>query len=88
MDVHNRLEQLLKERGWSRYRLSKESGLSEETLTNIFKRGTCPSIATLQDICKGFRISMAQFFADDEMIEATDGNTLITIIMIQDILRE
>lgn len=71
MNILSRLEQLLQERGWSRYRLSKESGLSEETLTNIFKRGTCPSIATLQDICKGFRITMSQFFAENEMTELT-----------------
>ena len=71
MDILSRLEELLEQKGWSRYRLSKESGLSEETLTNIFKRGTLPSLATLQAICKGFRITMSQFFAENEMIELT-----------------
>ena len=71
MNIHSKLEQLLTERGWSRYRLSKESGLSEETLTNIFTRGTCPSIPTLQAICNGLKITLSQFFAENEMIEAT-----------------
>lgn len=71
MDVHERLRQLLKERGWTEYRLSKESGVSESTLANIFRRNNVPSIATLEAICKGFRITLSQFFADDEMVEMT-----------------
>ena len=44
MDIHQKLWQLLQERGWTEYRLSKECGLSQSTLTNIFHRGTSPSI--------------------------------------------
>ena len=40
MDTHKRLRQLLNERGWTEYRLSKECGLSESTLANIFRRNT------------------------------------------------
>ncbi len=69
MDVLTRLNELLKQNNWSRYRLAKECGLSEETLTNIFRRGTMPTLGTLQIICEGFKISLSQFFAEDEMIE-------------------
>lgn len=72
VDIHTRLQQLLDERGWSRYKLSKESGLAEETLTNIFKRGTSPSFATLQAICDGFRITLSQFFSESDMVELTE----------------
>lgn len=71
MDTNERLNQLLKERGWTYYRLSKNSGLSESTITNIFKRNTIPSIPTLELICKGFGITLSQFFADGDMIELT-----------------
>ncbi len=71
MDTLARIKQLMSERNWTRYRLSKESGLSEETITNIFKRGTLPSIATLQSICDGFKITLGQFFSEGEMIECT-----------------
>ena len=47
MDVHARLRQLLQERGWTEYKLSKKCGLSDSTLANIFRRNTTPSIATL-----------------------------------------
>ena len=38
MDTHSGLRQLMAERGWTAYRLAKESGLSESTLANISKR--------------------------------------------------
>lgn len=71
MDVHKRLQQLLNERGWTEYRLSKKCGLSESTLANIFRRNTMPSITTLEAICNGFGITLSQFFAEDEMVELT-----------------
>lgn len=71
MDTHKRLRQLLDERGWTEYRLSKECGLSESTLANIFRRNTLPSISTLEAICAGFGITISQFFADGDMVEMT-----------------
>ena len=71
MDTQERLRQLLKERGWSEYRLAKNSGLSESTIANIYRRNTVPSIATLEMICKGFGITLSQFFAEGEMLEMT-----------------
>lgn len=69
MDVHAKLKQLMKERGWSEYRLSKECGLSESTLANIFKRNTMPSISTLETICSSFGITLSQFFCEGETVE-------------------
>ena len=71
MNTNERLQRLLNERGWSMYRLSLQSGLSQATLANIFRRNTMPSIATLEAICKGFGITLAQFFAEGEMVEMT-----------------
>ena len=69
MDTKVRLEKLLHERNWTKYTLAKESGLSESTIINMFARNTVPTIASLEAICKAFKITMSQFFADDEMIE-------------------
>ncbi len=71
MDTHERLRQLLNERGWSEYKLAKRCGLSESTVANIFRRNTVPSIATLETICSGFGITMSQFYAEGDMIEIT-----------------
>ena len=69
MDTHSRLRQLLEERGWTEYRLATKCGLSQSTLANIFKRNTMPSVATLEAVCRGFGITLSQFFAEEEMIE-------------------
>ena len=71
MDTHERLRQLLVERGWTEYRLAKNCGLSESTIANIYRRNSVPSVATLETICKGFGITMSQFFAEGEMVELT-----------------
>lgn len=69
MDVHQKLRQLMTERGWTEYKLSKACGLSESTIANIFRRGTMPNITTLEAICNGFGITLSQFFAESEMVE-------------------
>lgn len=69
MDIHEKLRQLLRECGWTEYRLSKVCGLSESTIANIFRRNSVPSIATLETICTGFGITLSQFFAEGEMVE-------------------
>jgi len=71
MDVNERIRALMEERGWTPYRLAKESGLSDGTVGNIFRRNTVPSMATLQAICRGLKISLAQFFAEGDIVELT-----------------
>lgn len=71
MDVNERIRVLMNERGWTPYRLAKESGLSDGTVGNIFRRNTVPSMATLQAICRGLKISLAQFFAEEDIVEMT-----------------
>lgn len=71
MDIHSRLQKLLQERGWTEYRLSKECGLSQSTIGNIYRRNTMPSLATLEIVCKGFGITLAQFLAEGDMVELT-----------------
>lgn len=69
MDVLERLRHLIDERGWTVYRVARESGLSEKTVYNIYSRNTMPSIPTLEAICNAFGITLAQFFADGKLIE-------------------
>ena len=72
MDVKERLKALMKERGWSEYRLALASGLSQSTIANIFNRSSIPSVATLESICSGFGITLAQFFAEENMVELSE----------------
>lgn len=64
LDARERIQQLLEERNWTIYRLSKESDLSQTTSSNIFKRNNEPSIPTLKMlkwICGAFCISISHF---------------------------
>ena len=69
MDTLQRLQQLLKERNWTVYRLAVNCDMPQSTINNIFNRNTVPSIPTLETICKGFGITLSQFFAENEMVE-------------------
>lgn len=71
MDIVKRLDYFLNKNGWTRYRLAKECGMAESTLTNIFYRGTTPTLATLEIICKTMNITLSDFFAENERIELT-----------------
>ena len=66
MEILEKIKELKDERGWSVYRLADEAGLKQSTVANMFARNTCPSIATLQQLCNAFGITLAEFFAMDE----------------------
>ena len=71
MDINERIRALMNDRGWTPYRLAKESGLSDATVGNIFRRNTVPSMGTLESICRGLKITLSQFFAEGETVELT-----------------
>lgn len=66
MNVAERIKALLDERQWSVYKLSQMSGVPHSIITSIFERNTSPTIPTLEAICKGFHIPLAQFFLLEE----------------------
>ena len=71
MDTKNRIKELMDERGWTIYELSKRSGLAQTTISNMWKRNTEPTIPSLRDLFNGFGITLSQFFAEGEMVELT-----------------
>ena len=65
MDAIARIRELMTRRGWTIYRLSKESGITITTLINLFSRSKQPSLQTVEIICETMNISLAEFFAQD-----------------------
>ena len=61
-DVIGRIKQLCQTRGWSYYRLAKESGITYSTLNTLLRKAYCPAVPTLCRICDGFGITLEQFF--------------------------
>lgn len=78
MNVTDKIKQLAKDRGWSEYRLVKESGLATSTIANIYHRNTIPSIPTLELLCDTFGITLSQFFSSGEMVSlSVEQNELL-----------
>lgn len=71
MDVLERVRQLMREKKWTYYKLAKECGIPEATVYNMERRNTVPSMPTLEAICESMGITLAQFFAEGEMVEMT-----------------
>lgn len=65
MDIQERIKLLMKEKGWSEYKLAKEANLPQSTISHLFKRNNAPTYPTIEAICRAFGITMAQFFADE-----------------------
>ncbi len=57
-----RIDQLCQIRGWSYYRLAKESGIPYSTLCTMLHKANSPSFATLTRLCEGFGITLGEFF--------------------------
>lgn len=66
MDIIKRIDDLRAERGWSEYKLREEAQLSSSTLPNMHKRGTLPSMASIEAICNAFGMTLSQFFNESE----------------------
>jgi len=52
-------------------KLAKEAGLSQSTISNLFKRNMLPTIPTLEAICSSFGLTLSQFFADGNIVSLT-----------------
>ena len=71
-----RKEKLLDElnkKGWSRYRLSKESGVAQTTLRDIFgEKQVTPSTKTLERIALALEVPIGSFFKDERELSNTN----------------
>ena len=63
--VYNRIKELCEERGWSQYKLIKESGIPQSSFYNMMDRESIPQLDMIQRICDGLNITLGDFFADD-----------------------
>lgn len=61
--IIERIEKLCEARNMSRYRLAQRSGISQSSISNLLNRRNIPSIQTLDKLCQGLDITLAQFFA-------------------------
>lgn len=63
--IANRIKELCDKKQMSMYALSKKTGISQSSLSNLMKRGSTPTFYTLDRICDGLGITLPQFFSED-----------------------
>ncbi|MCI8731320.1 MAG: helix-turn-helix transcriptional regulator [Lachnospiraceae bacterium] len=63
--IANRIKELCDKKQMSMYALSKKTGISQSSLSNLMRRGSIPTFYTLNRICEGLGITLPQFFSDD-----------------------
>ena len=65
LEIIERIKHLCEARNWTMYRLAKQSGITYSTLCTMLHKSTAPSIPTLVRLCRGFDISLSEFFDTD-----------------------
>lgn len=71
--VLDRIEELCKKKGMSHYRLALKSGIHQSSLSTLMNRKSTPNVFTLDKICKGFDMTIAQFFSpEDQLVDLTE----------------
>ncbi len=61
-----RIKELCAKKNMSQYELAKRAGMTQSSISTLLNEGNVPKITTLEKVCKGFGITIAQFFAMDE----------------------
>lgn len=64
--IAERIEQLCDRKHITQYELAQRSGMRQSSLSNLMNRGSTPRMDTVEKICNGFGITMAQFFSLDD----------------------
>ena len=78
MDILGKIVQYRMERNWSEYQLAERSGLTQSTISSWYRKNMLPTIPSLSKICDAFRITLSQFFLEDN-----DNVTLLNDQQIQ-----
>ena len=61
-----RIKELCAKKNMSQYELAKRVEMTQSSISTLLNEGNVPKITTLEKVCKGFGITIAQFFAVDE----------------------
>ena len=67
MNVKERILELMKKRGWSKYKLSKETGIYITTINDWFnEKQYTPSRDSIVSVCEAMGITLAEFYGGIE----------------------
>ena len=85
--VYNRIKELCEERGWSQYRLIKESGIPQSSFYNMMDRESIPQLDMIQRICDGLNITLGDFSRMIEPRRNYPGTIICLLRLLEDSMR-
>jgi len=64
-DILKTITEYRTERGWTEYHLSERSELPQSTISSWYRKGTVPTLASLEKICTAFGVTLSQILAEN-----------------------
>ena len=78
MTVHERIIELLKKKGWTKYKLAQETGLYQTTVYDWFNdKGYTPDRKSIELVCAAMNISLVEFYSGIDEDELDGEQTLL-----------
>lgn len=70
--ILEKIEELMAQHEYTKYKLAKLSGIKKSTITTIFTKRSTVSVYNLSKMCKAFDLTLSEFFAMLEGEPRTD----------------
>ena len=78
MTVQERILELLKKKGWTKYKLAQEAGLYKTTVYDWFNdKGFTPDRKSIEVVCAAMDISITEFYSGIDENELDGEQTLL-----------
>ncbi|GFI51094.1 HTH-type transcriptional regulator PuuR [Lachnospiraceae bacterium] len=61
-----RIRELCAKKKMSQYELAKRAGMTQSSISSLLNEGNVPKITTVEKVCKGFGITLSQFFSKED----------------------
>ena len=71
-DILGRIDKERMARGWSEYMLAENAGLPQSTISTWRRKNLQPNVASIEKICAGLGMTLAQFFQTEEAVILTE----------------
>lgn len=76
MDIIARINELMSKKGWTAYALSKQTGISTNTIYD-WNKGAIPSLENVLKVCDAMDITAEQFFCGVQSYKLSDEENKI-----------
>ena len=78
-DILGKIEKERLQRGWSEYQLAIKSDIPQSTISTWYRLKLQPSVSSIEHICDGLGITLAEFFEEADDYKKNDSSELLDI---------